>query len=283
MAQPHFIFSGYDSEGIMLEGGESALEGGADKQKFYIVGSARIGPTVNGVNVGNFKAQRYETVSHMAFAPLPLQLAYSVFERVMYKTAMDPFLYQPDDPDNPEPEGELGSNDLLRIMEEGVEAEGADARAVSIANAWREEWTLATLNAYSSTKRKPKGLDPSFQRGKANCRTGGMAEFCWDIKLTKKMHNPNVYNKREKDAFDQCRDILESDPDTAADRDLHVQTLDDLIVQLQSRKVFLEAMDEFADAAQAAAGGDEEQGQPPPPPPPPPPPRRASPRLAARQ
>ena len=82
MFMPQFVFSGYDSDGLV--GG--ALEGGVDKEKFYLVASARIGPRVSAINVGDFRAERFEDVSHLNFAPLPLQLALSVMKKAWVKS-----------------------------------------------------------------------------------------------------------------------------------------------------------------------------------------------------
>lgn len=253
MFMPQFVFSGYDSDGLV--GG--ALDGGAnpaDKEKFYLVASGRIGPKVRGINVGDFRAQRFEDVSHFSFAPLPLQLALSVMKKAYAKEPVQfRQLIEKVDP-----------NTLIQRIHNsipgnaqvgGISPEG-NAGAIIFAKEWKD-----TVNAaYYSTKRKPKGFDPSFQRGRANCRTGGNAEFCWDIKLTKKMRNPNVYHKREKDLFDKCRDILDSAPSTAADRDENVQAIDELIQTLNARRAELQEINEFDQVAEE--GGVEEEEAP---------------------
>jgi len=259
---PQFVFSGYDSDGLI--GG--ALDGGADKEKFYLVASARIGPKVSGINVGDFRAERFEDVSHLSFAPLPLQLALSVMKSAFLENSEE----------FNEMLAYVDPNTIIQRIHNAIPGNaavgGLDMRGNEGALIVAKEWKDAVRAAYNSTKRKPKGFDPSLQKGKANCRTGGNAEFCWDIKLTKKMRNPNVYNKREKDLFDKCRDILESSPKTAGERDENVAELQQLIDDLNNRRAALEAME--AEDFDGVADDDDEQAAalPPPPPPPPPPP-----------
>ena len=262
---PQFVFSGYDSDGLV--GG--ALNGGAgpDSEKFYLVASARIGPKVRVgarvVNVGDFRQERFEDVSHLSFAPLPLQLAFAAFksalnnEPVQFKNMLS--LVQPDTlierydnslPGRGPPNAGLG----LGL----ANGQSANAGAVTLVKAWKK----VVGEAYSSTKRKPKGFDPSLQKGKANCRTGGNAEFCWDVKLTKKMRNPNVYHKREKDLFDKCREIMESNPRTEAERDENVAELQRLVDELNERRNALNEMQDFdvleEEVAEEGGGGGQE-------------------------
>jgi hypothetical protein len=264
---PQFVFSGYDSDGLV--GG--ALNGGAgpDSEKFYLVASARIGPKVRVgplvVNVGDFRQQRFEDVSHLSFAPLPLQLAFAAFKQaldseplafrnMLTQVVPDTLIERYDNslPGRGPPRAALGLG--------AANGQSANTGAVILVKAWKK----VVGEAYSSTKRKPKGFDPSLQKGKANCRTGGKAEFCWDVKLTKKMRNPNVYHKREKDLFDRCREIMESNPRTEVERNKNVAELERLVNELRERRDALNQMQDFdvleEEVAEEGGGGGQESG-----------------------